>query len=273
MTQSLHRLASELKVPVKHLERLCFSGSDLYERFELGGRPISSPMPELKAVQFKALESLSSIEVSPWSHGLTRGRSIITNASQHLNRQVVINTDISGFFPSVSDRMVRMALSHHYAPHEAYALSMLCTEKRCYSRSLPQGAPTSPLLANLVCWPLDSAMASMAERYGYTYTRYADDITFSGDEASRIAGIVKHCRRLLIYYKFSMNERKLRVMRRGCGRMEVTGIDVSGDRLDVTPSLKRRIARWAESERREGRDPMDSPKILGALSFVESVKR
>lgn len=147
-----------------------------------GARVIAAPIAELanrqREILATILEPAVAADVGEHAHGFVPGRSIATNAAPHAGRALVVKLDLRGFYPSVTERRVLgifRRLGH--APRVARQLARLCTEPR--TRALPQGAPTSPALSNLIARSLDRRLAALAARLGWAFTRYADDLTFS----------------------------------------------------------------------------------------------
>jgi hypothetical protein len=231
-----------------------------YMRYSLpkrggGERVILAPKPELKALQRKVLSGIAAlVPVASTTHGFVRGRSIVSNARQHVGKPVVLKLDLKDFFPSVTFPRVRglfVALGYPYAV--ASALALLCTEyarepfdrdgTRYYisigPRHLVQGAPTSPALANLVAWRLDRRLGGLAARRGYTYTRYADDLTFSGDDVAGVQRLRTAVQRIVADERFTVNVKKTRVARRSA-RQTVTGLVVN-DGLAAPRQTRRRL--------------------------------
>ena len=139
------------------------------------------------------------------AHGFVAGRSIVTNAACHVGRDVVVNLDLKDFFPTLTWLRVRgLFQSLGFSPEASTIFSLLCTEaetdeivldgQRLYvqrsGRRLPQGSPCSPAITNLVCTRLDQRLSGLARKLGYTYTRYADDLTFSGSP-ERVSTLLK----------------------------------------------------------------------------------
>ena len=143
-----------------------------YRRFQIpkktgGLRPISAPMPRLKRAQHWVLtEILNKVELHPAAHGFRPGRSIVTNAAPHVGAEVVVNLDVEQFFPTVSRRRIKGVFrSLGYGEQVATILSLICSEPdvrdveldgRLYhvargDRTLPQGAPSSPAITNVLC--------------------------------------------------------------------------------------------------------------------------
>lgn len=144
-----------------------------------GHRDIVAPRRFLKTIQrWLLVHVVEKLPVASCAHGFVRDRSIFSNASVHVGSRNLLNIDIEDFFPSVSERQVLDVLGYFPFPDAVKSqLTGLCT----LGRRLPQGAPTSPALANAVFRNLDIALSSKAFEWGVEYSRYADDISFSGD--------------------------------------------------------------------------------------------
>ncbi|MEO9158203.1 MAG: reverse transcriptase family protein [Kofleriaceae bacterium] len=164
-----------------------------YVEFEIpkakgGTRRIAAPRKQLRTVQRKILdEILAKVPVHDACHGFVTGRSTVTNAKPHEGAAIVIKLDLKDFFPTVHFRRVRGLFTQlGYSSDIAKLLAGLTTYRPklpdggvVWPGILPQGAPTSPAIANLTCRRLDNRLARLAEKVGATYTRYADDLTFS----------------------------------------------------------------------------------------------
>ena len=164
-----------------------------YVEFEIpkakgGTRKIAAPRKPLRTVQRTILDQiLGKIPMHDACHGFVAGRSTVTNATPHAGAQLVVKLDLKDFFPTVHYRRVRgLFQSLGYNADVANTLAGLTTYRPklpdgtvLWPGVLPQGAPTSPALANLACRRLDRRLGKLAEKYGATYTRYADDLTFS----------------------------------------------------------------------------------------------
>jgi len=155
-----------------------------YQTFELskksgGTREISAPRLRLKTIQRCLSKILYEVysQKEP-SHGFCKNRSIATNASQHLDKRFVFNIDLEDFFGSIHFGRVKnmfMGKPYHLPHAPATVIAQIC----CHNNKLPQGAPTSPVISNMIACQMDSELLRLAKRYQATYTRYADDITFS----------------------------------------------------------------------------------------------
>ncbi|MBB3225391.1 reverse transcriptase family protein [Pseudoduganella umbonata] len=242
-----------------------------YRRFAVpkktgGERIISAPMPRLKRGQYWVLDNLlARAAVHPAAHGFRAGRSIVTNAGPHVGRAVVINVDLKDFFPSIGmQRVAGVFRQLGYSKQIATILALLCTESATEQvsidgetfhvahgpRVLPQGAPTSPALTNILCRRLDARLEGAAAKLGFAYTRYADDLTFSGgEETRRLAGkLLWRVRQIVADEGFTPHPDKQHVMR-DSQRQGVTGIVVNEKPAVDRTTLRRFRATLFQVER------------------------
>lgn len=142
-------------------------------------RLIEAPITPLKMIQSKLNQILQYVyKAKPSVHGFIFKKSILTNARVHLRRKHVLNVDLKDFFPSINFGRVRgLFISRPYNLNEEVAtvLAQIC----CHNNHLPQGAPTSPIISNMICAQMDDQLQQLAKKYQCLYTRYADDITIS----------------------------------------------------------------------------------------------
>jgi RNA-directed DNA polymerase len=246
-------LAKAMDISVGELRFLSYhrvvSKTTHYKRFYIpkktgGKRLISTPMPRLKDAQYWILENvLNKIALKESAHGFVKNKSIVTNATPHVKAEVMINIDLKDFFPSISYVRVKgIFQSFGYSEQLATVLGLICTEPQCDSveldgqlyyvasgdRFLPQGAPTSPALTNILCRKLDSRLQGISSKLGFTYTRYADDLTFSasGEAATRLKTLVGFVKKIIKSENLNIHPDKFRVLRKGA-RKEVTGVVVN----------------------------------------------
>lgn len=203
------------------------SPRDYYRKFEIpkksgGNRTIFEPLPSLKEIQRWNLdEILSNIPINAASKAYEKGKSIKDNARFHVNRESVLSMDIKDFFPSISPgRVHHIFRSAGYSKAVATLLTALCS----YGKSIPQGAPTSPYISNIICQPIDIRLFGFAKNNDLRYTRYADDMTFSG--VLNAESIINFTRRVLSENRFSLNDKKTRLMHKN-KRQHVTGVVVN----------------------------------------------
>jgi RNA-directed DNA polymerase len=172
------------------------------------------------------------------AHGFVSGRSVLTNALPHAGRRFVLNLDLRDFFPSTSVKRVVTVL--HNPPFAlpkpaAHLVAQLC----CDAGSLPQGAPTSPLLTNAVCQRLDLRLRQLAQRHHCRYTRYADDLTFSSNRPAFSQQFHKELNDVLAAEGYAQNQAKQR-LQLPHQRQEVTGLVVN-ERPNVPREYVRQI--------------------------------
>jgi retron-type reverse transcriptase len=211
-----------------------------YVEFEIpkrtgGKRRISAPRAPLKKIQRAILDQiLAKLPTHPAAHGFIEDRSTVSNASPHVGAAVVLRIDIENFFPTVHYRRVFGFFSSMYGEEISKLLAHLTTHRPklddgtvVWPGALPQGAPTSPAIANLVCRRLDARLSALATKVSANYTRYADDLTFSfRDAPPRLGRFLWWVNAILQQEGFAENIKKRRIMRKG-NRMAVTGLVVN----------------------------------------------
>jgi len=248
------QLANSMGISVGELRFLSYSKDvskvSHYKRFSIrkksgGERRICAPMPRLKQAQYWVLENvLNQLPLHTAAHGFVTGRSIVTNATPHVGQALVINMDLQDFFPTLSYKRVKgLIKSFGYSEQIATILGLLLTEPQCDEvelhdetyyvargeRRLPQGSPASPAISNLACRSLDHRLIGMANKLGFVYTRYADDMTFSASHPSSITELNKllwPARSIVKDEGFVVHPSKTRIMRQGA-KQEVTGLVVN----------------------------------------------
>ncbi|ARQ73090.1 ribonuclease H [Pseudomonas fragi] len=249
---SLHDLAAILNYSPSSLAYLIYKKPVKYKQFEIpksNGSPrvINAPCDELKALQRKikllldkcldAIEQAQGVRGSI-SHGFRRGHSIVSNADVHKRRTYVFNVDLEGFFDSIHIGRIRGFLitnnDFRLHPNVATVLAQII----CHDDKLPQGSPTSPLASNLIGHLLDLRLIQLAKKTGCSYSRYADDLTFSSNKSEFPAEVsykiddghtwIPGSSLLKVIYKcgFKLNHNKTR-MQYARGRQSVTGLTVN----------------------------------------------
>jgi RNA-directed DNA polymerase len=215
------------------------------------GKPrlLEVPKPKLKAIQRRILhEILDHIPPHETAHGFRAKRSVLSYVQPHVGQRIVLRFDLRDFFTCVSAARVRgIFRTAGYPPEVAELLTGLCTtatpsdvspdDPRRGVRHLPQGAPTSPALANLAAYRLDIRLHALARKLDATYTRYADDLAFSGGyRLSRAAGRIQEIVALIAGEEgFELHFRKSRFMRQGVCQQ------LAGVVVNVRPNLRRKV--------------------------------
>lgn len=251
-----------------------------------GRRLIHAPKRRLKAIQRKLHELLiRRLPVSPFAHGFQAGRSVASNAAPHVGKRVVIKLDLADCFPTIHFGRVRsLLIGYGYSYPVAQTLAVVMTEPprqpveidgKLYHvptgpRVCVQGAPTSPGICNAVLRRLDYRLAGLAKRYGFAFTRYADDLTFSGDDVTAVKVIITVTSRIVREEGFAVNRDKTRVMRAG-RRQAVTGVTVN-QTAGLSRKERRRLR--AALHRRQHAAEVDAARdrqLAGKLAYLRMI--
>jgi RNA-directed DNA polymerase len=304
--QSLGDVARLLGVSAGYLKVVLNSGLR-YTVFHIpkksgGEREVAAPLSPLKDLQKKLLAVLESYYSgrSP-AHGFIKGRSIVSNAKVHAKARYVLNIDLEDFFPNIHFGRVRGLLRgkpYFFGRDAAKCIANLC----CRMGKLPQGGPASPIISNMICGKLDADMKRLAKKYYCTYTRYADDLTFSTGASSFPKAIAykahggagdlalgDELKNAIQSNGFNVNLKKVRLATKH-QRQEVTGLTTNR-----FPNVQRRFVRqvramlhawkkysyelaqeefWQRYDRRfrGGRRPQFSNVVRGKIEFIGSVR-
>lgn len=231
-------------IPEKKLKFYYAHLNERYLSFEIpkktgGNRSIDAPDKFLKKIQ-RRIDLLIRLfhTPKPPSHGFETKRSIVSNAQVHVGKKYVLNVDLKDFFPSIHFGRVRAILQLaplRMTPEFAHIIANIC----CYKGILPQGAPTSPILTNLVSQRLDYKLVGLARETHCFYTRYADDITFSSDKPRFDEAFIEKLKDLISSEGFTINDKKTRVQKKSI-RQEVTGVIVN-EKLNVPRKYIRNV--------------------------------
>ena len=260
-----HHLCLAAGMNVKRVLNMCNSDrKQSYKRFKLkkrrgGYRIIHTPISEIKYLQrWILIHILDKADSSDVCCGLEKGKSIILNAEAHLGANAILKMDLKRFYDTINERRIYgIFRAFGYHPNLAVDLAKICTvvpdssfinsfkEDEFYLKEailqhvegmLPQGAPTSPKLSNLTAKHLDKRLLGLATAYGASFSRYADDLTFSGEYKD-----LKHIKKIAKYIirdeSFFVNHHKTRIIKKG-GKMRVTGINVENGKPQVPKKTK-----------------------------------
>lgn len=275
-------------------------------------RLIESPKQRLKGIQRWILSAiLDRIPAHPSAHGFRTGRSIVTFVSPHIGRRIVLRIDLQDFFPSISAARIRaIFMTAGYPEDVARVLTGCCTnttpfevirsvlpnsdrdrpssradtavQRRAHSLyarpHLPQGAPTSPALANLAAFRLDCRLAGLAQAVGAEYTRYADDLVFSGDDAvaRQIERLQVQIGAIILEEGFEVNHRKTRIMRpsvsqRAAGLVLNSKVNVPRRNYDELKAILHHCARSGPSGQNRAGHANFKAHLEGRVAHVEHV--
>jgi len=206
-----------------------------YKTFEIpkksgGKRIICQPSKKLKGLQSWILVNiLNKIQVSPSCKGFRKGSSTLDNALPHIGANTILNLDLKDFFPTVSTKQVyNVFKTIGYNKLIATVFTNICT----YKDMLPQGSPCSPMLANLTAWNLDLRIQGYVGKRGISYTRYADDLSFSGLNPSKVVKIIPMIKTIINDENFEVNHKKTRIASSARAKI-VTGLIVNEDSVGI----------------------------------------
>jgi len=225
----------------------------VYETYQVpkkkgGFRQIQAPGDRLKQAQWRInryLQAYYSCVKPPEAFGFVQSMSqwgqvnsnIVANAGCHVGRKYILNMDLKDFFPGISDMQVYNVFAGPdlgFDQDIATAFTLLTT----YNRQLPTGAPSSPVLSNLVCMGLDKALQHCAVQMGYRYSRYADDLTFSSDERI-MTEHVQQISAIISAHGFAVNTKKTRIVSHN-RQQTVTGLVVN-ERVNVNRNTLKKV--------------------------------
>lgn len=226
---------------IKKREQDIFFGENkcsLYKNFSIpkksgGVREIEAPCKRLKEIQrWIKNEIVDQFVVSEYATGFRKNMSIVDNARKHVGKELVINMDIKDFFPSVTYADILLMFMYiGYRKDVAHLLTKLCTNAK---NVLPQGSPASPSISNHILLRLDKRLGKLAESIGADYSRYADDITFSGKKS--IHTIIPLVEKIVAEEGFLINKNKTRLQYNN-QRQEVTGLIVN-NKISVSKTIE-----------------------------------
>lgn len=266
----IHELAALLQYDPKALSYITYKIPSRYTHFTIskssgGTRSIAAPREELKALQAKVSKLLqdcihnmnADLNIkSSLSHGFMKGHSIMTNADNHRKKRFVFNIDIENFFGSIHRGRVFGFLTKNNSfslqPKVARALAQIV----CHDDSLPQGAPSSPIVSNLIGHLIDIRLVELASKLGCTYSRYADDITFSTNKKTFPKEIAhsaapnewtagKTLAKIISKCGFQINAKKTRMQYQE-SRQSVTGLTVNR-KINSTAIYRHNVRAMAHS--------------------------
>lgn len=226
-----------------------------YKKFSIrkrsgGERHICAPRSSIKRYQRRLANILSTFySAKPTVHGYTLNRNIKTNAQVHCKKKWIVNIDLKDFFPTMHYGRVRGVFKSkpfEFNDDVATALAQIC----CFEGTLPQGAPSSPILSNFICRTLDNELLAFAKKYKFSYSRYADDITFSTNLTNlpselgyvgndSVLLLSEEIQTIISKNQFIINEAKVRYADRR-NRQEVTGLVVN-EKVNIKRSYIRQI--------------------------------
>lgn len=269
--QNLEDLSTRTRLPVSLISQYIGDNSRYYfninHKKKTGGiRAINSPNRQLKALQRWILKNiLEKLKPSRYAKGFIPKLNLLDNAQPHSGNQYILKIDLKDFFPSIEAKKVYSIFrAVGYSKKISYYLTSICTLKGY----LPQGAPSSPYLSNLVCLRLDQRIGRYCDKYALIYTRYADDISISGNQLSIIKKAWIIMKMILSEEGLTINKNKEllsgpRSARTVTGLVTNPSVGIGHKKYNHYRNEIFNLNRKAGDEHIE--------KILGILSFVKSV--
>lgn len=266
----------------KHvLGGLVNSAESFYRSFEIpkkrgGHRKIEAPYPILLDVQ-RWIKSniLDVVPLSDVAHGFVYDRSIVSHAKQHVGKEYLLKIDLKNFFPTITQDQIYFLFRHlGYSKEVSFLLASICS----YKGSLPQGAATSPALSNVLLKSMDASLFDIASKNEISFSRYADDLAFSGKEITQ--SFIDQMMTIITDAGFDVNHKKTQ-LRNSISRKLLTGIEISGGKITIPRALKRKLRQEVyfvskfgllnHLENQANFDPIFLERLLGKLSFWKHV--
>jgi retron-type reverse transcriptase len=276
MGKSVEELSKYLGIPVTELllwEKVIPDGYE-YKTFHIpkrnkkSKRRIDAPNEKLKTLQKTIyIKMLRPLKPHDAATGFMPKKSIVDAAKPHVQKTVVINIDLKDFFTSTSEDVVFNFL--HNKLKWGIKASRIVTHICCYDGSLPQGAPTSPYLSNLVNYALDIRLNALASKYQGNYTRYADDLTFSFTEFEHKQAVLKTISRIIRAMGYEIQKKKKLRIQRPHQRQTVTGLVVN--RTVNLPRSTRRLIRAMEHHNSLGKLSEQDQNRLGGYKSLQNM--
>lgn len=289
--RSEEELAAALGLSVKQLRHLSIHRAreqvSHWVQFSIpkrtgGERLIHAPKKRLKRVLRTLHAQLTSkLRVHDAAHGFIPKRSVATNARPHAKQAVVVKLDLAEFFPSVTYGRVRgLLLASGYGYPVAATLAALVTTSERQPveiegkrwlvpvgpRVCAQGAPTSPALCNALVRRMDARLSGLARVHGFAFTRYADDLTFSGPDASKVDRLIERATRIVATEGFRIRGKKTRVMRQGSAQRSC-GVTVN-DVVGLSRKERRKVRAALHHESLGKLSEAESVRLTGQLAWV-----
>ncbi len=261
-------LAELLGFDRKLLYAISNGPSSFYRTFDIPKRNgtkrrISEPLPTLKEIQRKLVSLVfSNLKIHRSARGFKKGSSIRSNASLHVGQKFVLNVDVKDFFDSIKIKDVYdIVLEIGYTCQISAMIASFC----CKSGKLPQGAPTSPVISNIFMYRFDEQMLTFCRKNGTRYSRYADDITISGD--FNIKQTVNFVRSNLKKMGLHLNKNKVSVSRNG-SRKVVTGLVVN-EKINSPIAFRKEFRKNVYYIKKYGIDSHLSHNNIGTPNYID----
>ena len=286
-------LANALGIPLSELTGVLYGkGVDsYYQSFDIpkkdgNVRRIDASTSSLKYIQRRLVRLLELRQKEIWdergvdpniSHAFQRGKSILSNAKVHKNKRYVVNVDLEDFFGSIHFGRVKGFFEHNNDFKLPTDVATIIAQLTCYKGRLPQGAPSSPIVTNMICNIMDIRLLRLAKKYRLDYTRYADDLTFSTNNKKFINSIDEFLSQLNAEIEragFRIDDKKTRLSYKS-SRQVVTGVTVN-EKLAVNSKYRKETRAMADHLYRTGKFniggiPGTINQLEGRFSFIDQI--
>ena len=271
--KNIKDFAKELSLDVKTIEKLTRDNFNYYH-FTIPKRNgkkrlITAPKGKLKVIQKWILVNyLERYAIAECATAFIKGEhGIRVNAEAHLNNKYILEFDLKDFFPNIKfwavrDLFLRMNLTRKIS----LLFAKLCT----YNKRLPQGAITSPYISNLICYDLDLELLELCNNYDITYTRYADDLTFSSDSLYLLFSLMKEISDIIRSHGFKINYEKTKILYPSA-KQTITGITLNNGTIKADKKLKRMI-RTKLYYGVKNNNITELTKLIGYIAYVNSIE-
>lgn len=288
-------LAILLDIPLRKLTYILYAQKveSYYVSFDIpkksgGLRSINAPTGDLKDLQQKLSKILTDYYqeiindeniLAKVSNGFLKGKGIITNAYIHRNKRYILNLDIEDFFPSFHFGRVRGYFEKNKYFNLNNKIATILAQLTCFNGALPQGAPTSPIITNLICNILDIRILKICKKYKVDYTRYADDLSFSTNRKDFLSikdGFIEEIEKEINDFGLKINNQKTRLLYSD-SRQEVTGLIVN-DKLGIKKEFYKNTRAMANELYNTGSFTIDGvegtlKQLEGRFSFIDQLDK
>ena len=271
---AIQEVAQEIGISSSYLGNIVKNRDKFYKAFyktKATGdkRQIEAPSKTLKGIQRWILRNkLENTVLSERTHGFIAGRSIKTNARYHVGKKYILAMDIKDFFPSIGiDKVYEVFYQKSRKEDVSLIYARLCT----YADRLPQGAPTSPALSNIVFLPVDNRITDQCDRMNLTYSRYADDLTFASNDLDLLKELYSKVKTIINEEGYALNPRKTRYYS-GKQKMVVTGLLLNSGQITTGRDRKRRIRAALYNYIARNDDAVEIEKVLGIVAFIRGIE-
>lgn len=276
--ESLFELLEIDDALIRSVNVISHSPENFYRKFHIpkrkgGTREINAPYPSLLTLQRIILDKIQPyLKIHESCFSYRKNVSFIDNAAHHLGSKEILSLDIEDFFGNISRQKVFNILSLSGFNNR---LSNEITYLVTYQDSLPQGAPTSPLISNAIFYKIDERLSKLSKKLNLKYSRYADDITFSGEKIP--SNLPKYIGAILLQHGFSLNKGKT-TLKNEMAKKIITGVSITSGKLMVPRAFKRKLR--ADIHRFEKNnyvisspfDPMLYERLIGKLNFILQIE-